>query len=135
MVTFWWKRIFQFTFVTISFNFFVRYIFVSILFGTFNPFCETGNLKNRERKENYAKFTYSEKATKFCEISTVNLTIQIHIEDFRILENIITYVERSNLRWRFRKILWPSQNIWTLPCPTIFWGHFGPSYSRLQNST
>ena len=82
MVTFWWKRIFQFTFVTISFNFFVRYIFVSILFGTFNPFCETGNLKNRERKENYAKFTYSEKATKFCEISTVNLTIQIHSGDF-----------------------------------------------------
>ena len=40
------------------------------------------------------KFIYSEKATKFCEISTVDC--------------------QSNLRWRFRKIIWPSQNIWTL---------------------
>ena len=23
---------------------------------------------------------------------------------------------RTNVRWRFRKILWPSQNIWTLIC-------------------
>ena len=36
------------------------------------------------------KFIYSEKATKFCEISTVDLTV------------------------RLRKILWSSQNIWTL---------------------
>ena len=50
MVTFWWKRIFQFSFVTISFNHFVWYIFVSIFFGTFNPFCKTGNLKNREKE-------------------------------------------------------------------------------------
>ena len=35
---------------------------------------------------------------KFCEISTLNLT---------------KYTQ-SSLRWRFRKILWPSQNIWTL---------------------
>ena len=39
------------------------------------------------------KFIYSEEATKFCEISTIYLT---------------------NLRWRFLKHLWPSQNIWTL---------------------
>ena len=41
------------------------------------------------------KFIYSEKATKFCEISTVDLTI----------------TTLTNLQWRFRKILWPSQNI------------------------
>ena len=37
------------------------------------------------------KFIYSEKATKFCEISTLLLSIKV--------------------RWRFRKNLWPSQNI------------------------
>ena len=42
------------------------------------------------------KFIYSEKATKFCEISTVNLTGAIY---------------RTNLRWRFHKNLWPSQNL------------------------
>ena len=45
------------------------------------------------------KFIYSDKTTKFCEISTVDLS----------------YVCQSNLQWRFHKILWPSQNIWTLP--------------------
>ena len=44
------------------------------------------------------KFKYFEKATKFCEISTIWL-----------------YYIRSNLRRRFDKILWTSQNIWTLP--------------------
>ena len=43
------------------------------------------------------KFIYSEKATIFCEIFTVNLSY-------------IVTVKRS----RFRKFLWPSQNIWTL---------------------
>ena len=42
------------------------------------------------------KFIYSEKATKFCEISTNYLYWQ------------------SNNWWRFHNILWPSQNIWTL---------------------
>ena len=42
------------------------------------------------------KFTYSEKATTFCEIST----------------NICPMY--SNDCWRFCKLLWPSQNIWTL---------------------
>ena len=42
------------------------------------------------------KFTYSEKATKFCKISTVDC-LDWH------------------LRWRFFKILWPSQNTSTLP--------------------
>ena len=41
---------------------------------------------------------YSEKATKFCEISTLNLS----------------YVVQSKVRWIFHKILWPSQKIWTL---------------------
>ena len=43
------------------------------------------------------KFIYSEKATKSCEISTNYFS--------------------SNNWWRFCKILWPSQNLWTL---TIF---------------
>ena len=45
----------------------------------------------------HSKFIYSEKATKFCEISTLLLTVLY-----------------SKVRWIFRKILWPNQNIWTL---------------------
>ena len=41
------------------------------------------------------KFIYSKNATKFCEISTL----------------LLTTVHKSKVRWRFRKILWPSQNI------------------------
>ena len=40
------------------------------------------------------KFIYSKKATKFCKIFTSLL--------------------QSKVRWRFHKILWSSQNIWTL---------------------
>ena len=47
------------------------------------------------------KFIYSEKATKFCKISTNYLIIWLA-------------VHRTNNWWRFRKVLWPSQNIWTL---------------------
>ena len=43
------------------------------------------------------KFIYSEKATKFCEIFPLLLTVL-----------------QSKVRGRFRKILWPSQIIWTL---------------------
>ena len=39
-------------------------------------------------------------ATKFCEISTLQ------------------YIQ-TKVRWRFRKILWPSQNIWTLKLCTF----------------
>ena len=42
------------------------------------------------------KFIYSEKSTKFCEISTLFLSYLVPV------------------RWRFRKTLWTSQNIWTL---------------------
>ena len=44
------------------------------------------------------KFIYSEKATKFCEIFLL----------------LWLCVLQWKLRGRFRKILWPSQNIWTL---------------------
>ena len=41
-------------------------------------------------------------------------------EDHKILRNLHRrfdhyYLRRTNLIWRFFKILWPSQNIWTLP--------------------
>ena len=45
------------------------------------------------------KFIYFEKATIFCEISTVDLHYEVTVTSM----------------WRFRNILWPSQNIWTLP--------------------
>ena len=51
-----------------------------------------------EKDRPIIKFIYSEKATKFCEIFTL----------------LLSYVVPVKVRWRFRKILWPSQNIWTL---------------------
>ena len=53
-------------------------------------------------KSIYVKSIYFEKATKFYKISIVDLTLH-----------------RTNLRWRFRKILWPSQNKWTLTLPYL----------------
>ena len=44
------------------------------------------------------KFIYSEKATNFFEISTL----------------LLSYVVPVKSKWRFCKILWPSQNIWSL---------------------
>ena len=44
------------------------------------------------------KFVYSEKATKFCEIFTLFLTV------FTVVKSKV----------KIHKILWPSQNIWTL---------------------
>ena len=46
------------------------------------------------------KFEYSEKAAKFCKISTL-LLFTVH-------------TDTSKVRWGFCKILWPSQNIWSL---------------------
>ena len=47
------------------------------------------------------QFIYSEKATKFCEI-------------FPLLFFDYSIYMQSKERGRFRKILWPSQNVWTL---------------------
>jgi hypothetical protein len=44
------------------------------------------------------KFIYSEKATNFFEISTL----------------LLSYVVPVKSKWRFCKILWPSQNMWSL---------------------
>ena len=46
----------------------------------------------------YVKFIYSEKATKFWEISTL----------------LLAYVVRVKRKVDIRKILWPSENIWAL---------------------
>ena len=45
--------------------------------------------------------------------------VYIFWEGHKILRNLHLrfdryYILRTNLRWEFRKILWPSQNIWTL---------------------
>ena len=50
-------------------------------------------------------FKYSEKATKFCEIFILVSPMKC----------------QSKVSWRFRKILWPSQNIWTLSQCTLQW--------------
>ena len=46
----------------------------------------------------YVKFISSDKATRFFEISTL----------------LLKALHRTKVRWRFCKILWPSQNIWSL---------------------
>ena len=56
---------------------------------------KTGYLLNFKIQCKYAKFIYSEKAKFFCKIFPLLLTV-------------------CTVRGRFRKILWPSQNIWTL---------------------
>ena len=48
------------------------------------------------------KFIHSEKVTNFCQISTIDLSYVVTVKSTEILQ------------WRFRKILWPSQNVWTL---------------------
>ena len=55
-------------------------------------------------KKKDIKFICSEKATKFCEIPTNWFICPMYCQ--------------SNNWWRFLKILWPSQNIWTL---TVVW--------------
>ena len=52
------------------------------------------------RKNCNLKFTYSEKATIFCEISTVDLSYVLTVKS------------------TVKTILWPSQNIWTLQIHT-----------------
>ena len=49
----------------------------------------------------------------------LSFDIKVHIfwEGHKILQNLhcrFALWSASNLRWRFRKLLWPSQNIWTL---------------------
>ena len=51
------------------------------------------------------KFIYSEKPIRFCEI----------------LPYFWLALHRTKVRWRFRKILWSSQNIWTLNRNTNKW--------------
>ena len=55
------------------------------------------------KKNVSVKFKYSERATHYCKIYTIDLSY------VSICSNGL------NLQWRFHKILWTSQNIWTLP--------------------
>ena len=41
-------------------------------------------------------------------------------------------LHRTQVRWRLRKILWPSQNVWTLPFHK--WDYFVKSYLVYVNS-
>ena len=66
---------------------------------------------------NCLKFIYSEKATKFCKIFTYFWLV----------------LHRTKVKWRFRKISWPRQNIWTLSTKirnAISW-YFAPLYTVL----
>ena len=56
----------------------------------------------------FLKFIYSEKATNFAK-SSPYFWLALH---------------RTKVRWRFRKILWPFQNIWTLTVYSIYCANF-----------
>ena len=89
-----------------------------------NPFHPTKHFESSKYLPRILKFIYSEKATKFCEIFTLFLTGT-------------KYICMTKVRWRFRKIFWPSKNIWTLititsaagrcKCPVTAITFYGPS--------
>ena len=46
---------------------------------------------------------------------SIGVKVQIFWEGHKILRNLhLTFDYSQKVRWRFHKILWPSQNIWTL---------------------
>ena len=50
--------------------------------------------------ENFLKFIYSEKATKFCEISTLDLTVLHTVKSkVEILQNFVAFSEHMNFNW------------------------------------
>ena len=78
------------------------------------------------------KFIYSKKATKFCEISTLLLSYVVPVKskvetgDFAKFCGLLRIYELwSKVRWRFRKILWPTQNIRTLQNWVLWLGSQG----------
>ena len=75
----------------------VSYFNLLISFQTFSNIYRILSLK-LNKYYCLVKFIYSEKATKFCEISTL----------------LLTGTKYDKVRWKFRKMLWPSQNIWIL---------------------
>ena len=66
------------------------------------------------------------------------LKVHIFWEGHKILRNIhqlfvVDMYCQSNNWWRFRKILWPSQNIWTLSQETGTLGLAGLYYASTEN--
>ena len=56
----------------------------------------------------YAVFTIARLISEFSVLIKVDIFCEISFV-------YLTDISRTNLRWKFRKILRPSQNIWTLP--------------------
>ena len=80
-------------------------------------------------------------------LNWVSFKVHIFWEGHKFLRNFhrrfVLCSNGSNLRWRFGKILWPSQNIWTL---SIFfakktstknssWKEFGGNFELLENGS
>ena len=85
--------------------------------GTSNFFVETTKVWSRHRHQCYGMLKLQGTVYK----------VHIFCEDHKILQNLpftfdcSTYIE-SKVKGRFRKILWPSQNIWTLYHSFHFFG-------------
>ena len=61
-----------------------------------NYLCEEGQLM-RSSKDYTLKFIYSEKATKFCEISTLDLTVLHTVKSkVEISQNVVAFSEYMN---------------------------------------
>ena len=61
----------------------------------------------------YIKFIYSEKATKFCEISTVDLSYVVTVKStMEISQNFVAFSEYMNFNWL--ELLWVQTGDWQL---------------------
>ena len=63
---------------------------------------ESRDLSQAEKKILLLKFVYSEKATKFCEISTVDLSFVVTVKStVEILQNFVAFSEYMNFNIKF----------------------------------
>ena len=56
-----------------------------------------------KQKAEFVKFIYSEKAAKFCKISSVDLTVTTYVE---ILQNFVAFSENMNFVFRIGRLIY-----------------------------
>ena len=103
----WWDHYFQRNYVMVSPQYLISedvslFIFqrayLALCIYYILIFKKLPIMKIKRKMKTRLKFIYSEKATKFCKFPPL----------------IGPLLHRTILWWRFRKNVWPSQNIWTL---------------------
>ena len=89
-----------------------------------NEFCSVSGKANSFFNWNSWRTTdFSNWISRWFRLISWELSSKVHIfwEGHKLLRNLhrrfVLCGNGSNLRWRFRKIFWPSQNMWTLTVP------------------